>query len=492
MDLDLKNKTALVCGASQGLGLAIAEALAREGCQVGLLARNAAKLEGHVKAFAAEGMNAMALPADMFDWPQLQTALDSFGMPDILVNNSGGPPPVDVTEVDPDLWRRQFEAMVLNQMRLTGAVLPAMRAKGFGRILSVASTSIVEPFASLAVSNSLRAALAGWMKTLAGQVARDGVTVNMLLPGSFATERIDRLNAREAEAREQVLGLEAVLADGTVLSSMNRMLKNNAGYDLKHLFIGSEGTLGLITRAVLRLHPPPGEITTMLCAAATYEEVVALLRRAQSDLGNIVAFEAMWRDYFRFNADALKLRFFAAEHPFCVIVESTASREAIDTFLAACLDDGLIADALVATSHAQARQIWSVREGHPIEALPNLLNFDVSLPIGQIGHYAEACTAALLKRWPKAHVSFYGHVGDSNVHICVSTLYGPGEDMHSVDDIVYGVLAPYHGSISAEHGIGTLKRPYLHLSRSAEELALMRRVKSALDPKGILNPGKVI
>jgi 3-oxoacyl-[acyl-carrier protein] reductase len=213
MDLDLKNKTALVCGASQGLGLAIAEALAREGCKVGLLARNAAKLEGHVKAFAAEGMNAMALPADMFDWPQLQTALDSFGMPDILVNNSGGPPPVDVTEVDPDLWRRQFEAMVLNQMRLTGAVLPAMRAKGFGRILSVASTSIVEPFASLAVSNSLRAALAGWMKTLAGQVARDGVTVNMLLPGSFATERIDRLNAREAEARG--ITLQQVVADSS-------------------------------------------------------------------------------------------------------------------------------------------------------------------------------------------------------------------------------------------------------------------------------------
>ncbi len=213
MDLDLKNKTALVCGASQGLGLAIAEALAREGCKVGLLARNAAKLEGHVKAFAAEGMNAMALPADMFDWPQLQTALDSFGMPDILVNNSGGPPPVDVTEVDPDLWRRQFEAMVLNQMRLTGAVLPAMRAKGFGRILSVASTSIVEPFASLAVSNSLRAALAGWMKTVAGQVARDGVTVNMLLPGSFATERIDRLNAREAEARG--ITLQQVVADSS-------------------------------------------------------------------------------------------------------------------------------------------------------------------------------------------------------------------------------------------------------------------------------------
>ncbi|MEI7599734.1 MAG: FAD-binding oxidoreductase [Aestuariivirga sp.] len=297
---------------------------------------------------------------------------------------------------------------------------------------------------------------------------------------------------RYGMAREQVLGLEAVLADGTIISSMNRMLKNNAGYDLKQLFIGSEGTLGLITRAVLRLHPPTGEITTMLCAVQSYEQVVALLRAAQSSLGGIVAFEAMWRDYFSFNANALKLRFFEADHPFWVIVESTMAAGAIETFLAQVLEDGLITDALIARSHAQSREMWSVRDGHPIEALPNLLNFDVSLPIGKIGDYAEVCTVALKQRWPDAHVSFYGHVGDSNVHICVSTLYAPGEDMHSVDDIVYGVLGRYHGSISAEHGIGTLKRPYLHLSRSAAELALMRSLKQALDPKGILNPGKVI
>jgi FAD/FMN-containing dehydrogenase len=293
-------------------------------------------------------------------------------------------------------------------------------------------------------------------------------------------------------AREQVLGLEAVLADGTIISSMNRMLKNNAGYDLKQLFIGSEGTLGIITRAVLRLHPPPGEITTVLCAVENYDKVVALLRRAQGTLGGIVAFEAMWRDYFAFNADALKLRFFDAEHSFSVIIESTMGAEAIESFLALCLEEGLITDALIARSHREAREIWSVREGHPIEALPNLLNFDVSLPIGRIGDYAAECTAALKARWPDAHVSFYGHVGDSNVHICVSAPYGPGEDMHDVDGIAYGVLGRYHGSISAEHGIGTLKRPYLHLSRSPEELALMRRLKQALDPRGILNPGKVI
>jgi 3-oxoacyl-[acyl-carrier protein] reductase len=201
MNLDLHGKTALVCGASQGLGFAIARALAQEGCKVGLLARSAAKLEVHVQDFTAKGLAAIALPADMGDWTSLEAALARFGHPDILVNNSGGPPPVDVTVVDPDLWRKQFEAMVLNQMRLTEAVLPAMRKNAFGRILSVASTSIVEPFPSLAISNSLRAALAGWMKTLAGQVARDGVTVNMLLPGSFATERIETLNRRDAEQR---------------------------------------------------------------------------------------------------------------------------------------------------------------------------------------------------------------------------------------------------------------------------------------------------
>lgn len=175
-----------------------------------------------------------------------------------------------------------------------------------------------------------------------------------------------------------------------------------------------------------------------------------------------------------------------------MILESAAGVEATEAFLADCLGAALITDGLIAHSQAQAREIWSVREGYPIETLPNLLNFDVSLHVGKIGAYAEACTAALRKRWPDAHVSFYGHVGDSNVHICVSTHYRAGESMHDVDEIVYGVLGGYQGSISAEHGIGTLKRPYLHLSRTPEELALMRRLKQAFDPKGILNPGKVI
>jgi 3-oxoacyl-[acyl-carrier protein] reductase len=204
MDLMLNDKIALVCGASQGLGLAIARGLAAEGVAVALLARNADKLEAEADAIRQAGGRAMAAPADLGDWDSVAAALDSvraeFGAPDILVNNSGPPPPVDVTTVDPALWRAQFEAMMLTLMRLTEAVLPDMRRQGFGRILTVASTSIVEPIPALAISNALRAGLALWMKTLAGQVAGDNVTVNLVLPGSFATARLDSMNARKAEA----------------------------------------------------------------------------------------------------------------------------------------------------------------------------------------------------------------------------------------------------------------------------------------------------
>ncbi|MBI2719596.1 MAG: FAD-binding oxidoreductase [Rhizobiales bacterium] len=312
------------------------------------------------------------------------------------------------------------------------------------------------------------------------------------LGGNLSTNAGGIRVIRYGMAREQVLGLEAVLADGTVVTSLNKMLKNNAGYDLKQLFIGAEGTLGIITRAVLRLHPPPGAITTALCALDTYEDVVRLLRQAQGNLGGVVAFEAMWRDYVAYNCEALKLQLISGDHRFWVILESTCDGAAVEGFLAGCLETRLIADALVAQSHKEARDFWSVREGLSTEALPNVVVFDVSLPTARIGDFAEICRAALRQRWPGAYVFFYGHIGDSNLHISVSAAYGPGEDMHSVDQLVYGVLKGFGGSISAEHGIGTLKRPYLGQSRSPEELALMRKIKAALDPKGILNPGKVI
>ena len=186
------------------------------------------------------------------------------------------------------------------------------------------------------------------------------------------------------------------------------------------------------------------------------------------------------------------MRPFADDHDYWVIVESTEDAEDVAAFLARMMADGVMQDCAIAQTEAQARAFWSVREGHPIDDLPNVVNFDVSLPIAQIGAFTAHCHAALKSHWPEAYCFFYGHIGDSNLHISTSIWYGPGEDMHAVDDIVYGVLKEFGGSISAEHGIGTLKRPHLHLSRNRQELELMRRLKLALDPKGILNPGKVI
>lgn len=220
MENILNGRTALVCGASQGLGLAIGEALALAGARVGLLARNGAKLEAAAARLTARGCAAMALIADMGDFASLEAAVARLGAPYILVTNTGGPPLVPPDKVDAALWRTQFEAMVLNQMRLVEAVLPAMRAAKFGRIIAVSSTSVVEPIAGLGISNTLRAALANWMKTLATAVARDGITVNTLLPGSFATERIERMNAAEAATRG--MSVEQVVAESSAAIPVGR------------------------------------------------------------------------------------------------------------------------------------------------------------------------------------------------------------------------------------------------------------------------------
>jgi FAD/FMN-containing dehydrogenase len=303
---------------------------------------------------------------------------------------------------------------------------------------------------------------------------------------------------RHGVTRDNVLGLEAVLADGTVLSSLNRMVKNNTGYDLPQLFIGSEGTLGVVTRAVLRLRPLPVARLTALCAIESYAHVVSLLKSAQRELSGLSAFEAMWETYFRFNADALNLSFFDRTYPFIVIIEQDANgsdedKERFETFLGKAFEDGLVTDALIAQSEKEARAFWSVREGHMMDQLlPGLINLDISLPIGQLDDFAGDCEKALLARFPAAHVSFFGHVGDSNLHVAVWIETPSEHDLHEIDAIAYDLVRKYKGSISAEHGIGTLKRDFLDHSRSDAEIDVMRRIKTALDPNGIMNPGKVI
>jgi FAD/FMN-containing dehydrogenase len=317
--------------------------------------------------------------------------------------------------------------------------------------------------------------------------------------GNIATNAGGIRVIRYGMAREQVLGLEVVLADGTVMTSLNKMLKNNAAYDLKHLFIGSEGTLGIVTRAVLRLHPRPAGILTALCALPSYQAVVDFLRHAQRALGQVSAFEAMWNDAYRFVADRRADNPpMPVTHPFYVIIEHAgtdleADAAAFETMLADAHGQGMLIDVTVAQSEKQARAMWVIREGvAEWEAVVGQIHLDVSMPIGTIGEFVEDCRGRLAARWPALIPTFYGHIGDSNLHVSLA----PGTDdagvRHAAEQTVYDTVRDFKGSISAEHGIGTLKREWLSYSRTPEEIALMHRLKTALDPNGILNPGKVL
>jgi FAD/FMN-containing dehydrogenase len=317
--------------------------------------------------------------------------------------------------------------------------------------------------------------------------------------GNVATNAGGNRVIRYGTIREQVLGLEAVLADGTVLSSLNKMLKNNAGYDLRQLFVGSEGTLGVITRVVLRMHPRLAAPATALCVTANFSQALALLHAARAALPELASFEVMWPRFCTYvTANTPDLRVpFAAESGLRVLIDCAGrnAQETAERFqdaLADWLERGLIDDAALAQSEADTRAFWTLREGLAIDALPDLINFDVSLPHGHMEAFVARCENALDARWPGAQVLFFGHLGDGNLHLCVSAPYAQEESAQDVEALVYRFVGEAGGSISAEHGIGLYKRDWLHFSRSPEEIAAMRRLKQAFDPRGILNPGKVI
>ncbi len=320
--------------------------------------------------------------------------------------------------------------------------------------------------------------------------------------GNIATNAGGNRVIRYGMFREQVLGLEAVLADGTVVGGLNKMLKNNAGYDLKHLFIGSEGTLGIVTRAVLRLHPMPLSCCTAWCTLADHDTVVRFLRHAQSHLaGTLSAFEVMWPDFHELVTTRVPdLRSPVASNGMQVLIEMEGSDADRDmamfcTLLEGALECGWLQDAAIAQSLKEREAFWRLRDAvseFPLMWSP-YCGYDVSLPIGKIGRFVDDLQQALRVRFPRCEHIHFGHIGDSNLHVGVhlDMQWGPFPEAE-IDDCVYSLLRTYGGSVSAEHGIGQHKKAYLGHSRTPQELALMHTLKQAMDPQKLLNRGKVL
>ncbi len=328
-----------------------------------------------------------------------------------------------------------------------------------------------------------------------------GARGSCAIGGNLSTNAGGNRVLRYGMARELVLGLEVVLPDGTVMTSLNKMLKNNAGYDLRQLFIGSEGTLGIITRAVLRLFPQPACVSAALCGVGSYGQVLELLQGARRSLGaQLSAFEVMWPDYWDTVTSMHGVRNpLAGRHAFYVLVETHGSDAAIDPerfqlWLEGQAEAGIAANAAVAQSLSDVQAFWRTRDAASefVQALGKHESFDIGLPVGVIDAFTQACRTALQQRLPGVVALFYGHIADGNLHI-VSCLPGATpQPKQAIQEVVYETVQQFGGTVSAEHGIGLSKKRWLPFTRSEVELGLMRTIKQALDPRGLLNPGKVI
>jgi FAD/FMN-containing dehydrogenase len=328
------------------------------------------------------------------------------------------------------------------------------------------------------------------------------------LGGNLATNAGGTQVLRWGNARELCLGLEVVTASGDVWHGLSGLRKDNTGYDLRDLFVGSEGTLGIITAATIKLAPLPAATTTALAACGSLADCVALLSLARQRLGAaLTGFEVMGR----FALDLVARHFPALPAPlpgvpWTVLLEQSdtegeaQARSRFEAVMGEALEAGCVSDAVVAESLAQSQALWHVRESIPLAQAEEGLNIkhDISVPVSAIPDFVARTDAALQAAYPGVRLVNFGHLGDGNLHYNVQAPQGAdgrrflAEHEHAVNTIVFDEVAKYGGSFSAEHGIGALKRDELALRKSPVALQLMRSIKAALDPQGVFNPGRML
>jgi FAD/FMN-containing dehydrogenase len=328
------------------------------------------------------------------------------------------------------------------------------------------------------------------------------------LGGNLATNAGGTQVLRFGNARELCLGLEVVTATGEVWDGLSGLRKDNTGYDLRNLLVGSEGTLGIITAATMKLYPQPAASVTALVACADLPSCVRLLGLAHQRLGaGLTGFEVM----NRFSLELVARHFPTLPRPlpgapWTALLEyadtegEAQARSRVESLLEAAIEAGLAADAVVAESLSQSNALWHVRESIPLAQAEEGLNIkhDIALPVSQVAGFVERTDAALEAYQPGIRLVNFGHLGDGNLHYNVQAPAGQDaaaflrEHEHAVNTIVYDAVQACGGSISAEHGVGQLKREELRERKSPVALAMMRSIKQALDPQGLMNPGRVI
>ncbi len=325
--------------------------------------------------------------------------------------------------------------------------------------------------------------------------ARGSATVG----GNLATNAGGNMVIRYGMTRDMVLGLEVVLADGTVITSLNKLLKNNTGYDLKHWFIGAEGTLGVITRAVLRLRPLPRSENTALLAVDTFSHVGDLLRWLDArTAGTLSSFEVMWPSYYEFITREGYQHTPPLPHGsgYYVLVETLGADPESDAarfeeVLGGALEEGLVMDAVICQSEKERNALWEIRDDVlELFNLGPIITYDISVTLDRMEAFVAEVQAQMDARRNPVCVIF-GHLGDCNLHVILGASDAADFDYDELQGILYGTVKRFDGSVSAEHGIGVLKREQLPMSRSADELHLMMGMKNMLDPKNILNPNKI-